>query len=344
MRPRPPAWILAAALASLTACGGAQQSAVDPAGTQSAKIALLWWFLLALLGLIFVAVLAVLFLALMRRHRGIEQEPLEQIHAPSGETEKKLQRNVTAASVASVLVLLALIVVSVSTGKAISGLTQNKPGLTIEVTGNQWWWHVRYLNDDASRIVVTANELHVPVGVPVTIRGASNDVIHSFWVPSLHGKVDLIPSRITSETFQADHAGRFRGQCAEFCGLQHAHMALWIIAESPEQFQDWMKHQLQPAVTPDHPDTIRGQQVFLTSGCILCHAIQGTPAAAQNGPDLTHFGSRISLAAGTLPNNKGNLAGWIADPQTIKPGNHMATLPIPSPDLQPLANYLESLK
>jgi cytochrome c oxidase subunit II len=178
----------------------------------------------------------------------------------------------------------------------------------------------------------------------VQIRGQSNDVIHSFWVPNLHGKRDLIPSRTTTEWIQADHAGIYRGQCAEFCGAQHAHMALWVIAEPEEKFRAWMQRQLQPAVQPSDTETQRGQQVFLNSTCVFCHQIQGTTAAGQNAPDLTHFGSRRSIAAGTLPNTKGNLAGWIVDPQSVKPGNHMATVPVKPQDLQPLIDYLESLK
>ena len=126
--------------------------------------------------------------------------------------------------------------------------------------------------------------------------------------------------------------------------MQHAHMAFWVVAEPPDQFESWMSNQLKPAVTPSNTDELRGQEVFLNNGCVLCHAIQGTPAAGQTGPDLTHFGTRLSIAAGTLPNNKGNLAGWIADPQGIKPGTHMATIPVRAEDMQPLIDYLESLR
>ncbi len=176
------------------------------------------------------------------------------------------------------------------------------------------------------------------------IRGTSNDVIHSFWVPNLHGKRDLIPSRVSTEWIEADRPGRFRGQCAEFCGTQHAHMALWVIAEPPAQFEAWMGRQLQPAVEPTSPDLEHGRQVFLNNACVFCHHIGGTTAAGQVAPDLTHLASRLTIAAGTLPNTKGNLAGWIADPQQIKPGNHMATLGLPAGDLQPLVDYLESLE
>jgi cytochrome c oxidase subunit 2 len=321
-----------------------QQSALDPAGASAATIRTLGAFFLGLLGLIFLVVIALAVFPLTRRHRGIHQEPLEQTHRPSEGTEAMLAKAVGAATVITILILFGLIVASVSVGKSISAPADQKHSLAIEITGNQWWWYIRYANDDASRIVVTANELHIPVGVPVMVRGTSNDVIHSFWAPSLQGKRDLIPSRVTTDWIQADRAGRFRGQCAEFCGLQHAHMALWLVAEPIDQFEKWMAHQLQPSVAPSSPAEMGGREVFLKSACVLCHAIRGTTAAAQVGPDLTHFGSRSTIAAGTLPNNKGNLAGWIADPQNIKPGNHMATVPIKAEDMQPLIEYLESLQ
>jgi cytochrome c oxidase subunit 2 len=328
----------------LNACAGHQQSAVGAAGPQSGKIAALWWFFVWLLGVIFVIVLVFTLLSLMRRHRGIEQEPLEARHHPSQETERRLTRVVTGATIATVLILFVLLVLSVSTGKAISELGNKQNGMVIEVTGNQWWWRVRYVNDNPGLILDTANEIHIPVGRPVMIRGMSNDVIHSFWVPNLHGKRDLIPSRITTEWIQADSPGVYRGQCSEFCGLQHAHMALWVIADPKDKFDAWMRQQLQPAVSPSDPTKQRGQQVFMNHACVFCHTIRGTTAAGQVAPDLTHFGSRRSLAAGTLPNTKGNLGGWITDPQSIKPGNHMATIAVNSEDLQPLLEYIESLK
>ena len=327
----------------LSGCAGIQQSAVNPTGAEADKTATLWWFFLAILSAIFVAVLVMLLLALVRR-RGIEQEPLEQVHLPPGETEHRLTRTVAAATIATVVILFVLLVLSVSTGNAIASLRNKTNALAIEVQGNQWWWFVRYPNDDASKIVVTANEIHIPVGRPVMIRGTSNDVIHSFWVPNLNGKRDLIPSRVTTEWIQADHPGRYRGQCAEFCGMQHAHMALWVIAESEQNFEAWMRRQLQPAVTPSDPDKQAGQHVFLNNGCVLCHNISGTEASGQTGPDLTHLASRYTIAAGTLPNTKGNLGGWILDPQRIKPGNHMATIPLKPEEVQPLLDYLESLQ
>jgi cytochrome c oxidase subunit 2 len=322
----------------------AQQTALAPVGPYAARIKSLGALFLGLLGFIFLIVIALTLLPLMRRHRGIDQEPLEQLHRPSASTERKLGTAVGWATGISILILLGLVIVSVSAGKTLSGPPTPENSMAVEITGNQWWWYVRYANDDASRIIVTANEVHIPVGRPVMIRGTSNDVIHSFWVPNLQGKIDLIPSRVTTQWIQADRPGNFRGQCAEFCGLQHAHMALWVVAEPPNQFEAWAAHQLEPALAPSDPVRYRGQQVFLNNACVLCHSIQGTAAAGQVGPDLTHFGSRLTIAAGTLPNNKGNLAGWIADPQGIKPGTHMATVPVKAQDMQPLLEYLESLQ
>ncbi len=326
----------------LAGCATSQQSAIDSAGPQAGKIEGLWWFFLILLGAIFVVVMGVLVRALVRRPPGLEE--IERTHIPSGGIEARMVRGVTAATIATIIILLVILVLSVSTGKAISELGSKDKGLAVEVTGNQWWWYVRYLDDNASRIVVTANEIHIPVGRPVMIRGTSQDVIHSFWVPNLHGKRDLIPSRVTTEWIQADDPGEWRGQCAEFCGMQHAHMALWVVAEPEDKFEAWMNAQRQEAVIPTDPVKLKGEQVFLNNACVYCHAIRGTTASGQVAPDLTHLASRKTIAAGTLPNTPGNLGGWIADPQSVKPGNHMATIELNSDDLQPLVEYLESLK
>jgi cytochrome c oxidase subunit II len=322
----------------------AQQSSLQPSGENARHIKSLGIFFVGLLAVIFVVVLGLALFSLARRHRGIDQEQLEATHHPSASTEKKLTTVVGIATALTVLILLGLVIVSVEAGRATSLPSIRSNSLTIEVTGNQWWWKVTYPNDNASRIITTANEIHIPVGRQVMIRGTANDVIHSFWVPSLQGKRDLIPGHVTTEWIEADRPGRFRGQCAEFCGLQHAHMALWVVADSKDQFEAWMTNQLQPAPEPSDRIRARGKEVFLNSSCVLCHAIEGTSATAQVGPDLTHFASRLTIAAGTLANNMGNVAGWIADPQNIKPGTHMATVSIKPGDMQPLLEYLESLR
>ncbi|MBV8572423.1 MAG: cytochrome c oxidase subunit II [Acidobacteriaceae bacterium] len=332
------------ALSVLYGCAWHQQSALNPGGPQAAKIDTLWWSFFWLLGVIFIIVMTVLLLTLTGRRANMEREALEVTHKASPQTESQTRRIVTGATIITILILFVLIVASVGTGKAIADLGFKKNPLTIQVTGNQWWWEIQYINGDASQTLVTANEMHIPVGRPVQILGQSQDVIHSFWVPNLHGKRDLIPSRTTNEWIEADQPGAYRGQCAEFCGLQHAHMALWVIAEPEDRFDAWMRAQLQPAASPSTQETIRGQQVFLNNACVFCHQIRGTTAGGQNAPDLTHFGSRRGIAANTVPNTKGNLAGWIVDPQSMKPGNHMATIAVNSTDLQPLVDYLESLK
>jgi cytochrome c oxidase subunit 2 len=336
--------LAAAACFLLTSCAGHQQSAVDPAGPQSGHINTLWWAFFWLLGTIFIVVMALTLITITRRHRGFEQEPLERTHRPSENTESGLRRAVTGATIATIVILFVLIVASVTTGKANSELKDKRNPLTIQVTGNQWWWEVKYVNSNLTQTLETANEIHIPVGRPVQIVGQSNDVIHSFWVPNLNGKRDLIPSHTTTEWIEADNPGVFRGQCAEFCGIQHAHMAIWVIAEPAAEFNDWLRNQLKDAPSPATPDLQKGQQVFMNHACIFCHQIRGTGAAGQNGPDLTHFGSRRGIAANTVPNTEGNLAGWIVDPQSMKPGNHMAQIAVASTELQPLVQYLESLK
>jgi cytochrome c oxidase subunit 2 len=192
--------------------------------------------------------------------------------------------------------------------------------------------------------VITANEIHIPVGKPVHIRLASRDVIHSFWVPDLHGKKDLIPGKDTDLWLRADRAGVYRGQCAEFCGWQHAHMALLVIAEPQDRFDAWLASQRQTPPPPSTPLGQRGRAVFESQACPLCHTVAGTQANGSAGPDLTHLASRRTIAAGTLPNTIGSLGGWIVDPQSTKPGNRMPAVTLHADDLQALLAYLETLR
>ena len=216
--------------------------------------------------------------------------------------------------------------------------------LTIDVTGHQWWWEVVYEDPVPHNIFRTANELHIPVGQPVRIKLASRDVIHSFWVPNLSGKKDLIPGHKNELLIRADQAGIYRGQCAEFCGLEHAKMALAVVAESAEDFTKWVEHQREAATLPSDSLATTGLAVFQTGPCSRCHTVASTGAAGTVGPDLTHFASRMTLAAGTLPNTRGNLAGWIVDPQTIKPGAKMPANALQPKELQALLAYLGTLK
>jgi cytochrome c oxidase subunit 2 len=243
------------------------------------------------------------------------------------------------------VILFVLLVSSFLTGRSLHSLAAADPKpLTIDITGQQWWWQVKYENDVPSQMVTTANEIHIPVGRVVQFKLKSNDVIHSFWVPNLHGKTDLIPGHIAANWIRADRAGTYRGQCAEFCGYQHAHMGLIVVAESEEEFRNWYQTQLQSAIPPTTTQQARGQQVFLSSTCVMCHRIQGTDAGGAVGPDLTHLGSRQTIAAGTLENTRDNLAKWILDSQAIKPGNRMPPNPLNAEDLGALLDYLQSLK
>ena len=218
------------------------------------------------------------------------------------------------------------------------------PAATIQIIGHRWWWEVRYLDPDPTKTIETANEIHVPVGQPVRLQLTSADVIHSFWIPQLAGKTDVIPGQTNNAWLQADSAGVYRGACTEYCGLQHANMAPIVIAETPAAFSAWEAGQRASAAAPADPDAAAGLAVFQKSACATCHAIRGSDALGRVGPDLTHLASRLTLAAGTLANTRGNLAGWIGNSQAIKPGNDMPVMTLAPEDLQALLAYLETLK
>jgi cytochrome c oxidase subunit 2 len=217
-----------------------------------------------------------------------------------------------------------------------------EPALTIEIAGHQWWWSARYLGDDPSRVLTTANEIHVPVGRPVRVKLIGADVIHSFWVPALTGKTDTIPGQTNMTWIEADRPGRYMGQCTEYCGQQHAHMAFIVVAEPESDFDNWQRAQLLPAKAPEMPDTIRGEKSF-EFHCGACHTVRGTAAGGTVAPDLTHLMSRQTLAAGAIPNTVGNLAGWIANPQAVKPGTLMPTLYLAGSELSDIDAYLKTL-
>lgn len=218
-----------------------------------------------------------------------------------------------------------------------------KPDLTIQITGHQWWWEVRYLNDDASRTFTTANEIHIPVGKPVRVRLASADVIHSFWVPSLSGKMQLIPGQTNVTWIQADRVGRYRGQCTQFCGEQHAHMMLSIVADEPGAFDKWLADQSKLSTEPADEQLATAEHSFVFH-CGACHSVRGTLAGGVVAPNLSHLMTRSTLAAGALPNTTGNLSAWIADPQSIKPGAFMPVLYLSGQNLHDISSYLETLK
>lgn len=313
-------------------------SALDAAGPQAGRIEVLWWIFFWVCLAVFILVVTALLAAVLRR-RGVDRRLLEE---PEGK-ERGLVRAVGGATAVSALVLIGLLIASVTTGRVVGSLAP-PDALTLEVVGHQWWWEIIYEDPVPARRFTTANEIHIPVGRPIRIKTRSSDVIHSFWVPNLHGKRDLIPGQPSETWLQADRAGVFSGPCAEYCGLQHANMALVVVAEPPAVFEAWRAAQLQPAPPPSTALQSRGQAVFLSLPCPTCHTIAGTDAGGRAGPDLTHLASRRTLAAGTFPNNRGHLAGWILDPQTQKPGNKMPAVALQSDDLQSLLAYLESLR
>lgn len=318
------------------------QSALDPAGTQATHISQLWWIYFYVLIAIFVLTLLSAVFAILR---GRSQQPDAPTTQPNAASERRVSSVVITCVVATVVILFALLFIDIFTSRSVYALSSEANPLSLKIIGHQWWWEVHYQDPtDPSKLMITANEIHVPVGRVVRLELNSADVIHSFWVPNMSGKKDLIPGHPTHTWLKADQAGTFRGQCAEFCGHQHAHMRMEFVSESPEKFEHWLTQARQNATPPSTETEQRGQQVFLSNQCIMCHNIEGTPARASLGPDLTHFGSRTMLAAGAFPNTRGYLAGWIANPQNIKPGVRMPPNDLSSEDLNALVDYLESLK
>lgn len=228
-----------------------------------------------------------------------------------------------------------------------------RPRLTIEVTGHQWWWEVRYLSSDAGESFVTANEIHIPTGEPVLVKLIGADVIHSFWVPALTGKTDTIPGQTNVTWLQTARPGVYHGQCAEYCGVQHAHMGLDVVAQPPAAFEAWRRGQLRPVPTPSDASERAGLEVFVAH-CGSCHTIQGADTQASDarasaaggvlGPDLTHVMSRSTLAGETVPNTVGGISGWIANPQALKPGARMPVTYLSGAELSAVVSYLDTLR
>jgi len=317
------------------------QNPLNPVGPAASHIefefALIFW----ITTIVYCIVLLTLVIGVARSHNSLDTIPDPM--KTSKESERRTRRSVAAAMAVTVVLLFVMLVGSFETSRALGSMNQEN-ALTIDVYGHQWWWEVQYPNNDAYKTVVTANEIHLPVGVPIRIHGTSRDVIHSFWAPNVQGKRDLMPGYETEVMMQVDQAGRWRGQCAEYCGEQHAHMSFYIVGESKDAFQHWLEAQAQSSVSPVTAQVANGQKVFLAHACVLCHTIRGTPAGSRVGPDLTHLASRSTIAAGALPNTVGNLAGWIMNAQSIKPGCRMPPNQLSGPDLQDLLAYLETLK
>jgi cytochrome c oxidase subunit 2 len=316
------------------------QSAFGGAGVGDRQFQTLFWIFVSICAAMYVLVIAFLIAGLLRR-RGAEANVVE---AGRHHHSDPLLRSILIGWGALIAVGLAGLAISDFVADRLDAQAAAHEKLSITVTGNQWWWDVQYNSADASKTLRTANEIHVPVGIPTRIILHSNDVIHSFWLPSLAGKQDLIPGRETDVTIVPKKVGIYRGQCAEFCGTQHAHMAFVVDVDSYADFIKWWDHQLQPARAPANPLTLAGYNYVTRGQCSSCHNIGGTPANGQVGPDLTHLASRRTIAAGAMPMSEGNLYGWVEDPQSIKPGNHMPTIGLEPNDLHAVVAYLETLK
>ena len=331
-------WIVAPAPVMLAGCNGFQ-NALGGDGAEGANFVGLFKLFLIVCSVMYLIIVAAMIVAVWRRRK-------------TALTVDDRRHHETSHVVTPVLVgWTAIIVVGLTILTVASFLTDRsnaanafKPAMHLTVTANQWWWDVRYEQPDVSKTVRTANELHLPVDTPVHVTLKSNDVIHSFWIPNLAGKQDLIPGRMTDAQLLPRRTGLYRGQCAEFCGVQHAQMALDVTVESKADFDRWYSRQLATAKPPTTPLQLAGLRYFTDRECGACHNIGGTPASGQVAPDLTHLASRRSIAAGTMPMNKGNLYGWVADPQSLKPGNHMPTVGLGPKELHALVAYLETLK
>jgi cytochrome c oxidase subunit II len=324
------------ALLLLAGCGQSEggQSTLHGESDQTRKIIHLWWGMVAAASIVFAGALLMLAIAWRRRTR----EGLPVV----GKDEDVSTGLVVGFGIVIPVVCLVILFFIADIG-VVNATSSPKPGqtkLNVSVVGHQWFWEVRYPGTNA----VTANEIHIPAKTPVNVRLTSADVVHSFWVPELNKKVDMLPGHPNSIELYADHVGVYRGQCAEFCGLQHAHMAMAVYADPPGKFKAWLANMSKPLAAPASPQARAGEQVFLTQQCASCHTIRGTSARGRIGPDLTHLQTRRTLAALTIPNTKSFLGGWVLDPQHIKPGNKMPGLNLTGTQVEQLLAFLEGLR
>ena len=325
MRPASPALLLAVLV--LAGCGG-RQSTLRTDTAPAGRIERLWWVMFAGSAVV-CAVVFVLVLVAVLRARGTR--PPSQEDGPGARGLMLF-----GGAVAPLVVLVALFVLIL---RSLPSTAQPRPGsasLRIDVVGHDWFWEIRYPDQH----VTTANEIHIPAGETVEVHVSTGDVIHSLWVPGLNRKIDTIPAHDNRVLIDARSPGVFRGQCAEFCGLEHAKMGLLVFVDPPDEFRRWLAGQEKPAAGAGG----RGVEAFDLYGCSGCHTIRGTAARGRIGPDLTHLASRTTLAAASIPNRRGYLAGWILDPQHVKPGNRMPGSDVNGPDLQVLLDYLGSLR
>jgi cytochrome c oxidase subunit II len=323
--------LLVPGIAPLAGCG--PMSILDTAGPGAAAIAGLWWWLFWMTIVPATAVIGFLLFAVSRRRRATEVSDVP--------ASRDLALILWIGAAMPLAVILVLMVQSFRTGQLTNEPPQ-APSVRVEIVGHKFWWEVRY--PDLG--IVTANEIHLPVGESTVIEVWSEDVIHSVWVPALHGKIDANPGRVNVFWLQPDRAGIFRGQCAEFCGTQHALMGMIVVAEPRPAFDAWVARRRLPAAAPADTEALRGAAVFAQAGCGFCHTVSGLfePQVANTGPDLTHLASRRTLAAATMPNTPENLRDWILNPHSRKPGVRMPDTPLPAGELDALVTFLRTLE
>jgi cytochrome c oxidase subunit II len=321
-------------VAGLAGCGDNGQSTLSPKSRPADAITSLWWAMLAIGTVVFVGALGLLALSWLRRHR--EGLPIV------GGSERASSALVVAFGIAIPAVVLVALwaVADLVVIKQTEAPARGSTSMTVVVTGHQWFWEARYPGTTA----VTADEIHIPARTRVNVELKTADVMHSFWVPELNRKADTLPGHPNRLLLYSDKPGRFGGQCAEFCGLQHANMRDVVVVDTPARFRAWLHDEAAPRRAPSTPEQAAGEKVFLSQSCAGCHAIRGTSARGRIGPDLTHLARRRSLAALTIPNTRAGLREWIADPQHVKPGNKMPGLHLSEPQLRALVDYLESLR
>ncbi|AKJ30044.1 cytochrome c oxidase subunit II [Caldimonas brevitalea] len=312
----------------MTPGAAARASVFRPASEQAAVLAEVSWVLIVLVGVVFILTMAVLAYGLRSRK-------------PAVATGWWVLGGGIAVPVA---VLSVLLVYSTWRTERLDRPASVSP-LVVSVIGRMWWWEVRYRDPQTGQELTLANELHLPVGQPVQLGLSAVDVIHSFWVPELGGKMDMVPGRVNRLMITARRAGVYRGQCAEYCGEQHARMALLVVVEPREDYERWLARQRAPAAPASSERLQRGLQAFRDSGCAACHTVRGVSDGGGRGPDLTHVGSRLTLGAGVIGNAPGAMAAWITGVQALKPGAHMASFQhLDAPELDALAAYLDHLR
>jgi cytochrome c oxidase subunit 2 len=330
--------IVSILLPAALAMRGQAQSTLEPAGPAAKSLSDLSWLVFLLFTAVAVVMCSLIaWVATRRRGTFDEHEPVD---AGGGQLWILIGGFAIPFIILAVVFILGL--------RAVTRFPLHDGHMTapeIRLIGHQWWWEARYVGGRPDDQFATANEIHIPVGRPVNIELSSTDVIHSFWVPNLGGKVDLIPGQVNHMRLQADRPGVYSGKCAEYCGAQHANMRIVVVAHPENEFEAWRAHQLEPSSTPNTAQEVRGRELFLSSPCSLCHAIRGTPAGGAVAPDLTHLASRRGIAANALENNKANISAWVTHAQSLKPSSMMPNVTQFSGDeLQSLVAYLQQLR